>query len=192
MVTRALVRDDGQRRALLEPAQLAQPASRERLLDELHAEVAPAPGSSARASSGRPAGVGVDPDRAGVDARGPPRASRGRRAADLDLERREVAARGGPLRDDRRARRCRCVKSVGGISAGRPSSSWTGRPRPLADEVVQRDVERALRRRRCGAMRASIAPSAGRREPGRDGSASTDSLRPAAGRTAAIVAGVSP
>ena len=37
-MTAALVGDDRQRRALLEPAQLVEPAGRERLLDELDAE----------------------------------------------------------------------------------------------------------------------------------------------------------
>ena len=37
------------------------------------------------------------------------------------------------------------VKSVGGMSAESPMSAWTGLPDGLADQVVQGDVDRALR-----------------------------------------------
>ena len=62
----ALVGDDRQRRALLEPAQLVEPPGRERLLDELHAEAHELRQQRDRVL-GRPAGVRVDADRAAVD-----------------------------------------------------------------------------------------------------------------------------
>ena len=79
----ALVGHDRQRRALLEPAQLVEAAGRERLLDQLDARGARARAGAPTASSGRPAGVGIDPDRAVED------------GAD-GLERREVVRAAAP------------------------------------------------------------------------------------------------
>ena len=62
----ALVGDDRQRRALLEPAELVEPAGRERLLDQLDAEPLEL-GQERDRLVGRPARVGVDPDRTAVD-----------------------------------------------------------------------------------------------------------------------------
>ena len=106
IVTRALVGDDRQRRPLLEPAQVVEAPRRERLLDQLDAEPLEL-GEQRRGLLGRPAGVRVDPDRARVH--GAHRLERLEvgRAADLDLERREVARPGAPARRRRRARRCR-------------------------------------------------------------------------------------
>jgi hypothetical protein len=59
----ALVGDDRDRRALLEPAEVAIGARRERLLDELDAERRQLRQQRDRVVA-RPAGVGVDPDRA--------------------------------------------------------------------------------------------------------------------------------
>ena len=97
----ALVGDDRQRRARLEVRELVEAARRERLLDELDPEPTSV-GQQRAALSGRPAGVGVDPDRPVVDLRTASSVARSLGAADLDLERREVARAPGPLGDDRR------------------------------------------------------------------------------------------
>ena len=103
---RALVGDDRQRRALLEPAEVAIGASRERLLDQLDAEVDEL-GQEALGVVARPAGVGVDPDRPVEDLADRPKRREVVRPAALDLERREGRRARGALGDDRRARRCR-------------------------------------------------------------------------------------
>ena len=58
----ALVGDERQRRAFLEPAQLVEPAGRERLLDELDPEPLEL-GQQLDRLVRDPAGIGVDPDR---------------------------------------------------------------------------------------------------------------------------------
>ena len=128
---RALVRDDGQRRARLEVAQPAIAASGERLLDELDAEVHQ-DGQRAPGDVRGPAGVGVDADRAVEDSAHRLERRDVGRAADLDLQRREVAGPGRPLRDD-----------VGGIDA----------QREVGRRDVGRQVEQLVEREARGACR---------------------------------------
>ena len=96
-----LVGDDRQRRALLQPGQIAVCPGRERLLDELDAEVDEL-GQQRLGVGPRPAGVGVDADRPGVHLADGPQRREVRRPADLDLERREVGRALRALGHDRR------------------------------------------------------------------------------------------
>ena len=97
---RALVGDDRDRRPFLEPGEVPVGAGRERLLDQLDAERLDL-GEQPLGVVARPAGVGVDADRPAEDRPDGTQRLEVLRAAELDLERREVGGAGGPLGDDR-------------------------------------------------------------------------------------------
>ena len=139
-----LVGDDRERRDGLQVAEPLVAPRRERLLDQLDAE-ADQLRDDRRGALGRPADVGVDPDRAVEDAAN--RLQRGEvvRAADLDLEGREARATAGPFGDDRRL--VDAEREVGRRDRRRePQQPVDRQAQGLAREVVQGDVERALGR----------------------------------------------
>ena len=81
------------------------------------------------------------------------------RAADLDLERREVGRALGPLGDDRRV--VDADGEVGRRQLGRQAAQLVDRDAgDLADEVVQRDVDARSARPRARGWPRSIARSA--------------------------------
>ena len=93
----------------------------------------------------RPAGVGVDPDRAAEDLADGAQRLEVLRPAALDLERREVGGPGGSLGDDRRL--VDADGEVGRRDVGRQADQLVDRDaEDLAGEVVEGDVERALGR----------------------------------------------
>ena len=138
-------------------------------------------GSSRPASSRDPARVGIDPDRAGEDR--PDRLERGEvlRAAELDLERREVGRAGRPLGDDRGL--VDADREVGRRDVG-----------GQAEQLVHRDRPVTLPTRSCSAMsiahlaapcpRMAAVHRRGRRPPGRPRrpSGSPTAARAGAGR----------
>ena len=102
----ALIGDDRQRRAFLEPGKIAIGACRERLLDQLDTEL----DQLRQQRDGvlpRPAGVRVDADRAAIHVSDGTQGGQVARSADLDLERGEIGRAASPARRRSTARRCR-------------------------------------------------------------------------------------
>ena len=120
-------------------------------------------GRSPTASSGHPAGVGVDPDRTGVH--GADRLERGEvlGSAALDLERREVGGAGGALRRRPSGSSMPIVKSVGGMSADRPRISCDRAAQSPCRRGRGARCRRRTGRRRARGSAASIARSAAAR-----------------------------
>ena len=140
----ALVGDDRQRRALLEPAELVETAGRERLLDELDAEALEV-GQQVDGLLRDPARVRVDADRPAEDGAHGLERREVLRSAALDLERREVGSPGGALGDH--AWFVDADREIGRRDVGRQAAQLMGRPAgDLADEVVECDVDGASRR----------------------------------------------
>ena len=116
--------------------------ARERLLDELDPE-ADEVRDEARPGVGLPSRVRVDPQRAVVHTADGLERLEVVGTADLDLQGREAARASGPLRDDLRLvdpdrevrRRDLCREA---------EQAMDGQPDTLAEQVVERDVERAL------------------------------------------------
>ncbi len=153
-----LVGDDRDRRALLQPGEVAIGTRRERLLDELHPELRQLRQQRERVVT-CPAGVRVDPDRPVVHVADRPERREVGRATALDLEGREVGGAPRPLRDDRwlvETEREVGRREVSRETAQRVDLNASG----PADEVVERDIDRTAR----GAV-----PADGRRHRPRGG-----------------------
>ena len=122
--------------------EIAIGAGRERLLDELDAEIDDRR-QQALGVVARPAGVRVDADRAAEDLADGPERLEVLRPAALDLERREIGGPGGSLGDD--GRLVDADREIGRRDLGRKADQLVDRdPEDLAGEVVEGDVERAL------------------------------------------------
>ena len=139
---RALVGHDRDRRALLEPGEVAVGPGAEGLLDELDAERDDL-GHQALRVVACPAGVGVDADRTGEDATDGPERLEVLRAAELDLEGREVGRPGGSFGDH--VGLVDADREVGRRDRARQVEQPMDREaEDLAGEVVDGDVEGAL------------------------------------------------
>ena len=153
----------------LEPASWSQPPSRERLLDELDAEVARARAADARASSRvQPvfASTRIGPVEDRADRRAASRGPAARRS--LILSAGKCGGPGSPLGDDRGL--VDADREVGRRDLGRTGRAARGpaRPATLPTQVVQGDVDGALGRAvpaDRGVHRGGASTSASARRP---------------------------
>ena len=173
--------------------EIAIGAGRERLLDELDAEIDDRR-QQALGVVARPARVGVDADRAAEDLADGPQGLEVLRPAALDLERREIRGSGGALGDDRRL--VDADREVGRRDLGRKADQLVDRdPSPCRPGRGGRCRARTWRRRSsgrrrpCRATRASCSSAAARSSRS---VAMPSALDSRSGMIAAIVSGVSP